>query len=154
VLADEQGFVFRCAQAQILRGWALVMQGHSADGMAQLQQGITAYRAHGTAEATARYIDLEAEAYGYLGEPGTGLQRLMAVLADLPPDRDRYRQAELLRLRANLLLRAAGWGPAARPDAQMETVETCFHQALVVARRQQAKSLELRAAMSLAWLWQ
>src|SRR5262249_52268659 len=150
VLADEQGFVFRCAQAQILRGWALVMQGHRADGMAQLQQGSTAYRAQGTAEATARYIDLEAEAYGYLGEPSTGLQRLMAVLADLPPDGDRYRQAELLRLRADLLLQATGWGPEVRPYPQMETVETCFHQALAVARRQQAKSLELRAAMSLS----
>src|SRR5262249_7227759 len=94
------------------------------------------------------------EAYGYLGEPSTGLQRLMAVLADLPPDGDRYRQAELLRLRADLLLQVAGWGPEARPYPQMETVETCFHQALAVARRQQAKSLELRAAMSLSRLWQ
>jgi predicted ATPase len=153
-LADEQGFVLRFAQAQILHGWALIMQGHRADGMAQLQQGSTDYRARGTAEAAARYIGLEVEAYGYLGDPSTGLQRLLAVMADLPSGVDRYHQAELLRLRGDLLLQAAGWGPEARHSPQMETVEACFRQALVVACHQQAKSLELRAAMSLSRLWQ
>jgi DNA-binding winged helix-turn-helix (wHTH) protein/tetratricopeptide (TPR) repeat protein len=153
-LADEQGFVLRFAQAQILRGWALVMQGHRADGMAQLQKGSTDYRARVTVEAAARYIGLEAEAYGYLGDPSTGLQRLMAVMADLQPDIDRYQQAELLRLRGDLLLQAACWGPEARHYPQMESVETCFRQALAVARQQHAKSLELRAATSLARLWQ
>jgi tetratricopeptide (TPR) repeat protein len=153
-LADEQGFGLRFAQAQILRGWALVMQGHRADGMAQLQKGSADYRARVTAEAAARYIGLEAEAYGYLGDPSTGLQRLMAVMADLQPGVDRYQQAELLRLRGDLLLQAACWGLEARHYPQMESVETCFRQALAVARRQQAKSLELRAALSLGRLWQ
>jgi predicted ATPase len=153
-LADEQGFVLRFAQAQILRGWALVMQGHRADGMAQLQQGSTDCRARGTAEAAARYIGLEAEAYGYLGDPSTGLQRLTAVMANLPPGVDRYNQAELWRLRGDLLLQAAGWGPEAGHSPQMETVEACFRQALVLARRQHAQSLELRATLSLARLWQ
>jgi predicted ATPase len=152
-LADEQGFVLRFAQAQILRGWALVMQGYRADGMAVLQQGSTDYRARGTADAVARYVGLEAEAYGYLGNPRAGLQRLMAVMADLPPGVDRYHQAELWRLRGELLLQAGGWGLEARHAPQPETIEACFRQALVVARRQQAKSLELRAAMSLSRLW-
>jgi predicted ATPase len=77
----------------------------------------------------------------------------MAVMADFPPGVDRYNQAELWRLRGDLLLQAAGWGPEARHSPQLKTVEACFRQALVVARRQQAKSLELRAAMSLSRLW-
>ena len=155
VNALSEPAVDRCEQLARFGPLALLLpQPAQAHRRPQLQQGSTAYRAQGTAEATARYIDLEAEAYGYLGEPGTGLQRLMAVLADLPPDGDRYHQAELLRLRADLLLQATGWGPEVRPSPQMETVETCFHQALAVARRQQAKSLELRAAMSLSRLWQ
>jgi predicted ATPase len=153
-LAHEQGFVLRLAQAQIQHGWALVLQGHGADGMPQLQQGSAAYRARGTAEAAARYVVLEAEAYGHLGDPSTGLQRLMAVMADLPPDVDRYNQAELWRLRGDLVLQDAGGRPAVHHCPAMETAEACFGQALTIARRQQAKALELRAAMSLSRLWQ
>jgi hypothetical protein len=153
-LAHEQGFALRFAQAQILCGWALVMQGHGADGMTQLQQGSTAYRATGTAEVASRYVILEAEAYRYLGEPHTGLQRLMAVMADLPPAVDRYHQAELLRLRGDLLMQIADGEAEARYAPRAETVALYFRQALALARRQHAKTLELRAARSLCQLWQ
>jgi tetratricopeptide (TPR) repeat protein len=153
-LAHAHGFSLRFAQAQFLYGWALVMQGHRADGMAQLQQGSSTYRARGTAEAAARYIGLEAEVYGCLGDPSTGLQRLVAVMADLPPGVALYHQAELLRLRGDLVLQASGQGPEARHRAPLETAETYFRQALALARRQQARSWELRAALSLARLWQ
>jgi tetratricopeptide (TPR) repeat protein len=153
-LAHEQGFVLRFAQAQIQHGWALVLQGHGADGMAQLQQGSAAYRARATAEAVTRYAALEAEAYGHLGEPGTGLQRLTAVMADLTPGANRYNQAELLRLRGDLLLQDAAWGPEVRHSPQMEAAETFFRQALALAHRQHAKMLKLRAALSLSRLWQ
>ena len=71
---------------------------------------------------------------------------LADALARLPRGRGFFYEAELYRLRGELLLRQA------TPDALQE--EECFHQALAVARRQEAKSLELRATMSLSRLWQ
>ena len=67
---------------------------------------------------------------------------------------ERYYEAELHRLKGELLLAAgAGVGPVREPPPQTEA-ESCFRQALDVARRQEAKSLELRAALSLSRLWQ
>ena len=89
---------------------------------------------------------LLAEAYGNVGQPEAGLSVLAEVLADVHTNGLCYCEAELYRLQGELLLQqAAGSGDEA---------ETCFRQALDVARRQEAKSLELRAAMSLSRLWQ
>lgn len=71
----------------------------------------------------------------------------------------RYYEPELYRLKGELLLAQEGEGESTRQRAQgkgqkVEEAEACFHQALAVARRQQARSLELRAAMSLSRLWQ
>ena len=92
------------------------------------------------------YLGLLAEAYGEGGHPEEGLPRLAEALAVMDNTELRYYGAELYRLKGALLLRQAV------PDASQ--AEACFHQALDVARAQQARSLELRAAMSLARLWQ
>jgi predicted ATPase len=87
-----------------------------------------------------------AEAYGSTGQVEAGRRVLAEALALIDTTEERWWEAELHRLKGELLL-ALSMDNAAEAEA-------CFHQALDVARRQQAKSLELRAAMSLSWLWQ
>ena len=133
VLSREQGFALRLTQATVLRGWALVEQGQGEAGIAQIRQGVVAYRA--TGGATTGYLGLLVEAYKNVGQIEEGLRVI-----------EGRRGAGLSRLKGELLLTLSS-------EHQAEA-ETCFHQALEAARRQQAKSLELRAAMSLARLWQ
>jgi predicted ATPase len=130
----------------VLRGWALAEQGQGAEGIAQIRQGLAAWQAMGEALYQPRFRALLAEIYGNVGQPETGLTVLAEVLADVHNTGLCYCEAELYRLKGELLLQqATGSGDEA---------EICFRQALDIARRQQAKSLELRAATSLARLWQ
>jgi predicted ATPase len=93
-----------------------------------------------------RYLAHLAEAYGQVGQTEEGLTTLAEALATAHKTGDRYWEAELHRLKGELLLTLS---------AEKHTeAETCFHQALEIARQQQAKSLELRAATSLSRLWQ
>jgi len=137
-LAREHGFAFRVAQATILRGLALVAQGRGEAGLTQICQGLAALRATGS--ETGVYLIMLAAAYGRVGQIEEGLRVAEEALAV------RRRNAELYRLKGGLLLR--------RSTEHHAEAESCFHQALEIAHHQQAKSLELRAAMSLSRLWQ
>jgi predicted ATPase len=90
-----------------------------------------------------------AEAHGKAGQAEAGLTLLAEALAQAQRKGESWRDAELHRLRGELLLHAEG---GVRHAAL--TAEECFQQALTIARRQQAKALELRAAMRLSQLWQ
>jgi predicted ATPase len=137
-LATEHGFARYAAFGAFFRGWALAAQGQGEEGIAQMRQGLDASRATGTVVGIE--IRALAEAYGQVGQVDEGLHLLPGPLTEGP------RTAEAYRLRGELLLQQTV------PDAPQ--AETCFQQALDVARRQQAKSYELRAAMSLSRLWQ
>jgi predicted ATPase len=89
---------------------------------------------------------LLAEAYGQVGQPEVGLAVLAEALTVMATTEARWWEAELYRLQGDLLLHL--------PSPDVSRAEASFHQALDVARRQQAKALELRAAMSLSRLWQ
>jgi predicted ATPase len=143
-LAREHELTQRVAEATLLRGWALIEQGQGEIGIAQLRQGLAAYRATGAPDGS--YQPLLAEALRHVGQSEEGLR----VLAEVPVSRDSSREsqgtAEVYWLKGELLL--------TRSAAHHAEAETCFRQALDVARHQQAKSWELRAATSLARLWQ
>jgi len=128
------------------RGWALAHQGQVRDGVKQLTQGLSAFRAAGAELARPYYLALLAEARGILGEPEAGLTALAEALALVDTTGERWYEAEIYRLKGELLLQQS-------IDHQAEA-ESCFHHALDIARSQQAKSFELRAATSLARLWQ
>jgi len=145
-LATERGFPSWASMGTSLQGWALAMQGQGEAGLAQVRQGITARRATGAALAVPFLCTMLAEVYAHLGHVEDSLQALAEAHALVEQHEERVWEAEVYRLRGVLLLRQTG-----TPQAE---VEACFQQALDVARRQQAKSLELRAAMSLARLWQ
>ncbi len=145
-LCTEQGFPFWLAMCTMLRGWALTEQGEMEEGMTQLRQGLAAWQATGTAILRPYWLALLAEAYGKVGQVEEGLSLLAEGLELVDKTEEHSHEAELYRLKGELLLaRAAEHGTEA---------ETCFRQALSIARHQQAKSWELRAAMSLARLWQ
>jgi class 3 adenylate cyclase/predicted ATPase len=147
VLADEQGFADWLAQATIMQGWALAAQGQATEGTAQMRQGLAAWAA-GSERQRPYHLALLAEAYGRIGQPAEGLSLLTEALASVDRTGARVWEAELHRLEGELLLTQAG------ESQQVPEAEACFRQALDVARRQLAKSWELRAAMSLSRLWQ
>ena len=129
----------------IIRGWALAMQGQGAEGLTQLRQGLDAYRATGAEFQRPHFLSMLAEVHRSLGQPEAGLTALSEALTLVEKTGERYYEAELHRLKGELLLQQA--------TPEVSHAETCFQQALDLARRQQAKSLELRAAMSLSQLW-
>jgi predicted ATPase len=153
-LGAEQGSTVLVAGGTILRGWALaqrsaergVGQGHREEGIAQMQQGLAAWHATGAAVFRPYGLALLAEAYAQVGRGEEGLTLLAEALAVTNEKGECRWEAELYRLQGELLL--------ARDTGQDTEAETCFRQALDIARRQQAKSWELRAAISLARLWQ
>ena len=144
-LCAEQGFPFFLALGTILRGWALAEHGAGDEGMGQICQGLAAWRATGTEACQSYFLALLAEAQGKMGQAEAGLRVLTEMRTLVDKTGERYREAELHRLQGELLLQQTV------PDVPQ--AETCFHQALAIARRQQAKSWELRAAMSLSRLW-
>jgi predicted ATPase len=145
-LAHEQGFPQRVATGTLLQGWVLAVQGQSAEGMARLRQSHVAYGATGAVVARTYLFAWLAKAHGKAGQTEEGLTMLPEALAWVDKHAERFYEAELYRLKGELLLAHAPANPC--------EAEACFQQALAVARRQQAKSLELRAALSLSRLWQ
>ena len=142
----ERGFPQLLAVGMMTRGWAMALQGQGEAGMAQLHQGLAAFRAAGAELDRPRWLTLLVEAYGQVEQTDEGLTVLAEALATAHTTGERRWEAELHRLKGKLLLQQS------IPDEAQ--AETCFHQAIDIARQQQAKSLELRAAMSLARLWQ
>src|SRR5262245_61823425 len=141
-LSTAQGFPERVAQETSFRGWALAMQGEGEEEMAQVRQGFAACRAIGEELLVPYYCTLLADVCNYLGNTEDGLQTLAEAYTLIEQHEERWWEAEVHRLRGVLLLRQPG-----TPQAE---AQAWLQRALDVARRQQARSLELRAAMSLA----
>ena len=146
ILSTEQGFPQWVAMGRSLRGWALALQGQDEEEMAQVRQGIAAWQATGAVLHVPYLCTMLADVCDHLGHTADGLQALAEAHTLMEQHEDRFWEAEIYRLRGVLLLRQSG-----TPQAE---AETWLQRALDIARRQEAKSLELRAAMSLARLWQ
>jgi predicted ATPase len=144
-LSNQQGFAQWMAGGTMMCGWALTVQGQAGEGMAQMHHGLAAWRAMGIEAGLPYWLAMLAEAYGSTGQVQAGRRVLAEALTLVDTTEERWWEAELHRLTGELLLALSADNAAA--------AETCFRQALAVARRQQAKSLELRAAMSLSRLW-
>jgi predicted ATPase len=145
-LTKDQGFPYWMANSSIRRGWALAHQGQAKEGIEQIHQGLIATQATGAELGRPCCLALLAEAHGTMGQPEAGLTALAEALTLVDKTGERWYEPELYRLKGELLLQQSS-------DNQAEA-ESCFHHALDIARSQQAKSLELRAATSLARLWQ
>jgi predicted ATPase/DNA-binding winged helix-turn-helix (wHTH) protein len=134
------------ACGSMLRGWALAHQGQAQEGIEQLRQGLMALHVTGIEIARLYFLALLAETYGIIGQSAAGLEVLAEALTRVNTTSDRWYEPELYRLKGALLLQQSA-------DNHAEA-QTCFHYALDAARAQQAKSLELRTAVSLSRLWQ
>jgi hypothetical protein len=165
-LAAEHGFERWGAAGLMRRGWTLVQQGAVADGIAQIRQGLTVW---GSQLGRSHFLALLAEAHGKAGEVDAGLLALDEALAIAQGRSERLYEAERHLIRGELLRqREAGsggprvfpgepptaGGPASPSWPWPGEPERCFREAISIARRQGAKSLELRAATSLSRLWQ
>jgi predicted ATPase len=178
-LCTEQGFTLVAAEGTMLRGWALVEQGEE-EGIAQIRQGLAVWRATGAEMSLLYFLILLAGAYGKAGQAEEGLSTLSEALTLVNRTGERFYEAELYRIKGQLVLQSGvkkslgqvqdkskqvktsleselpnTQHPTPSTQAELEAgAEECFHKAIEIARRQQAKSLELRAAMSLSRLWQ
>jgi predicted ATPase len=128
---------------RIYQGWAEVQAGRAKEGLVDLLAGIQELEQDGLRVMVPRYLGWVAEGYGVLGKVAEGLETIAAAL-DLAERTDqRVYSTELYQLKGELLRRRG---------ADPEEVEECFRQAIAVAQKQEAKSLELRATTSLARL--
>lgn len=144
-LCQQFGYSSSLFQSMILVGWALVQQGQASEGIACLKTSFAAWRSYNSHDHWPAYIALSAEAYGQVGQPVEGLLIVEEALAIVEVTEQGFVEPELYRLKGELL-----WMRGAADD----DVEFCLRKAIAIALHQQAKSLELRASLSLARLWQ
>jgi predicted ATPase len=144
-MSAEQRNPFFLAYGTVLHGWAQTIQGQIEDGIAEIDRGMAAYRATGSQTWLPYFLALQVETYAQAKRLDDGLVSLAEAFAIVDKTEERCWLAELNRIKGELLL-------VVSPDNRAEA-ESCFSQALDIARRQQAKSWELRAAISLARFW-
>jgi class 3 adenylate cyclase/predicted ATPase len=151
-LCTEQGFPFFLPGGIALQGWARAKQEQGEEGITQIHQSLATCHAIGVELAKPNLFARLAEAYEEMGQVGEGLSALAEALALVEKTGKRMNEAELYRIKGELTLiqsRVQSLGSSVQKEA-----EECFLKAIEIAQRQQAKSLELRATMSLARLWQ
>jgi adenylate cyclase len=144
-LSTEYGILLFATYATVLEGRSLCERGLPVEGLAKMHQGLDALQAAGTGTFRPYLLAMLAEAYKEVGQPDHGLAAVEEGLALIEKSGERFYEAELRRLKGESLL--------AR-NADETEVEKALQQAIAVARQLQAKSLELRAVMSLSRLWQ
>jgi predicted ATPase/DNA-binding winged helix-turn-helix (wHTH) protein len=176
-LATEQGLPLFLAQGKFYWNWTLAEQGQE-EGITQMHQNLAARRATGMELGQPCLLTLLAESYGKVGRAEEGLNVLAEAFAVMGKTGESDDEVEMYRLKGTLTLQAKTTqgqvenksktrdgqvednpqvanlqSLAPNPHAESEA-EACFHKAIEIARRQQAKSLELRAVLSLSRLWQ
>jgi predicted ATPase len=150
-LCTEHGLgEFWLAHTNVWQGWVLTEQGQKEEGIALMRHGMAAFRAAGAELERQYWLALLGEVYAKMGQQEQGRNALAEAWAIVNKTGERFWEAELHRLEGELTLHFTL--PSLEPS--FLEAESSFHKALEVARRQEAKSLELRAASSLARLWQ
>ena len=150
-LCEEQGFSVWLAYAQVMHGWMGAQQGDGTRALVELQHGIAAWEKTGAKIMRPFLLALKGQACRKLGHTQEGAQAIEEALAIVSHSEEQFCTAELWRLKGEFVLRADAY--RFTPDT-VQQAEGCFQRALTIAQQQQAKMLELRAAISLARLWQ
>lgn len=146
-IATENDFAQTVAQGTILRGWATAALGRTEDGIANIREGLRSSLSAktGTGARHPYFLALLAEACSRAGQATQGLNALQEALERIEETGERSWEAEIHRLKGELLASSA--------EGDRAAAEACFNQAISIAQRQSAKSPELRAAAGLARLW-
>jgi len=151
-LSTEQGYPLYLAWGTILRGSALSEQGSHEDGIDHIKEGLTAYEATGAVLGRPTLLALLADAYGKAGQAEAGLSVLSEAIALANTTGECFDVPMLLRLKGDLIqLPSGSQSSFSAPDKE---AEVCFQEAIGMAHRQGATSVELQIAMGLARLWQ
>jgi predicted ATPase len=148
-LSTEQGFASFRAMGTFVQGWAQVARGHQHEGLEQIHESSRAIAATGNDVGRPLVLGVLAEVHSQAGQFDAGWSCVTEALAAVEESGRRDYEAELHRLKGELMLQRFKV-----QDSKFKEVEACFLKAIEIARRQQAKSLELRAVMSLSRLWQ
>ena len=130
-LSTEYGFLMFELLATMVRGWCLAALGQPEVGIAQLQQGVSLWRSSGAEVGVPFMLTLLADAYGKAGQPEEGLKQLVEAEVSTQIRNERVYEAELHRMRGELLMSVRDFAGA----------ETSFREAIAVAHRQNAKAL-------------
>jgi class 3 adenylate cyclase/predicted ATPase len=144
-LTTERGLPLWRAAGMVIRGWALAAGGRAEDSIAVIRRGLADYRATGAELFSPYFLALLADVYGRADQAAIGLSLLADVLGGVEQTGVRWIEAELHRLHGELRL--------ALPEPDHPGAEACFLRAMAIAREQQAKLWELRAATSVGRLW-
>jgi DNA-binding SARP family transcriptional activator/tetratricopeptide (TPR) repeat protein len=153
-LSTKRGYTLYQALGKIFLGRAQAAHSQTEEGLANLRQGFLEYRATGQKVASTFHMALEVEILAQIGQVEEGLSILREAFQFVKDSGERFYEAELHRLQGELLL-CQTEGRAERIDGDHHRLaEDCFQRAIAIARRQEAKSLELRAVMSLSRLLQ
>ncbi len=143
-LAEENRFAEWLPWGQIIHGRALFELGQAAEGLAEMERGISGCQRLGGVPRLQYFISLHAEATARIGRLEDALTTLNQTLAHVEQTGEQVDYAEMLRLRGEVMLMC--------DRAAQEGAENCFRAALEVARAQEAKWWELRTSVSLARL--
>jgi tetratricopeptide (TPR) repeat protein len=159
----ERGLVLYQAMATTSRGWALVLQDRQDEGFEQLGEGLTNHRLTGAEVILPHFLGLLVEAFRKTNQVDEGLRILEEALEVVQRNGEAYYQAELYRLKGELLLAqmAAVSEVTTRGKTKIKTkppgavqAEKCFQRSIKIAQKQRAKSWELKSTISLARLYQ
>jgi len=143
-LSSEQGFSHWLTTGKILQGWAMAQKGQEGEAIDMMREGLTAWQAMGAEVSGPHCISLLAEVYGGVGQPDKGLEVLSQAFEMAQKNTEGLYKPELHRLKGELLL--------LNTEENISKAESCFQRAIEIASQQSAKSLELRATMSLSRL--
>jgi predicted ATPase len=144
-LAAEKGSAYWKALAMMEKGCALTLKGQASDVIEMLISGIAAWRTTGATFRMPEWLSYLTRAYAELGQCDDAWRRIGEAMTAVETAKEKWCEAEIHRIAGEIALMS--------PEPDAAKAEACFERALAVARHQQAKSWELRAAMSLAQLW-
>ena len=143
--ADEKGAQYWKALGTALRGWLFAATGKASDAVRAITSGITSLRSTGATLYVPMHLQYLAMAYSELGQLDDARRCIDDAIETMERSKEKWCEAEVNRIAGEIALKSLA------PDP--EKAEAYFDRALAVARHQQAKSWELRAAMSMARLW-
>jgi predicted ATPase len=144
-LADERGALFWKIQGMRTQGQLLAVAREAADAVHTIISALTAWRSTGSTAFVQLYLSYLASAYAEIGQFDDAWCCIREAMTAIETTNERWSEAEINRVAGEIALMS--------PEPDAAKAQTCFERALAVARKDQAKSWELRAAMSMARLW-
>ena len=144
-LAEEKSALYWKAQGTIEQGSVFALTGKASNAVQMITSGMTAWRSTGATLFTPWYLSYLSRAYADLGQFDDAWRCIGEAMTTVETTKERWYEAEVNRIAGEIALRS--------PEPNAAKAEAYFERALAVARTQQAKSWELRAAMSMARLW-